>query len=513
MRRQDLEGLNREQLIAEAERLGVPRPRVLTQPELFDEIISRSTKNERERARARGWLGRARDLLAKVVEKGLHLPDAARAIRSTGEDRSWPAPPPPLPTVTLAEIYAAQGHLERAVHVLDEVLAREPDHAEAKQLRARFVEQSRARARTGKAAPAAPVEEAGESDATMDEAGQSAAPAESPMVDEKDATQGTLEVAAASSTAGEEGATSSEAEEQATIVAAPTISADGQATIVAAPTISADAATSAEVALVEVEPALSDSYDVDEVVAIAVDPRTIYLYWEVRATTLARAQARRPAGSLGVRVASVTASWDGPVVAIRDLRVDALHGDRFIRDVQPGSNVRVSVGWEADGEFEPFAVGIEVTAPHLAPMSEVAEDVARWTPIAGAKVVPWRMGAHAGAAPSPAGELRFGHQEPAGFAPSEGFAPGEGGAAPPGRSPPSMFERAAGVRSARAGEHPAQVISWNEQGWVSQRSEIVREGAWFQPGGASELGRGGPLYWLGGASELGRGGASELARG
>lgn len=95
MRRQNLEGLNREQLIAEAERLGVPRPRVLTQPELYDEIISRSTKNERERARARGWLGRARDLLAKVVEKGLHLPDAARAIRSTGEDRSWPAPPPP----------------------------------------------------------------------------------------------------------------------------------------------------------------------------------------------------------------------------------------------------------------------------------------------------------------------------------------------------------------------------------------------------------------------------------
>lgn len=121
------------------------------------------------------------------------------------------------------------------MHVLDEVLAREPDHAEAKQLRARFVEQSRARARTGKAAPAAPVEEAGESDATMDEAGQSAAPAESPMVDEKDATQGTLEVAAASSTAGEEGTeTWSEAEEQATIVAAPTISAEEQATIVAA---------------------------------------------------------------------------------------------------------------------------------------------------------------------------------------------------------------------------------------------------------------------------------------
>ena len=73
--------MTREQLIAQAERLGIPRPRVLTQPELVDEIIGRTTKGERERAKARGWLGRARDLLATVVEKGLHLPEAARALR------------------------------------------------------------------------------------------------------------------------------------------------------------------------------------------------------------------------------------------------------------------------------------------------------------------------------------------------------------------------------------------------------------------------------------------------
>ena len=44
MDRQELERLTREQLIAQAERLGIPRPRVLTQPELIDEIIGRTAK-------------------------------------------------------------------------------------------------------------------------------------------------------------------------------------------------------------------------------------------------------------------------------------------------------------------------------------------------------------------------------------------------------------------------------------------------------------------------------------
>ncbi|HVY44271.1 MAG TPA: hypothetical protein VHB21_00270, partial [Minicystis sp.] len=122
MERTEIERLSREELITLAEQKGVARPRVLTQTELVDEIVSRSAKNAKERAKARGWLGRARDLLARVVEKGLHLPEAARALRSSADDRAWPPAPPPLPTVTLAEIYAAQGHLERAIQTLDEVL-------------------------------------------------------------------------------------------------------------------------------------------------------------------------------------------------------------------------------------------------------------------------------------------------------------------------------------------------------------------------------------------------------
>jgi hypothetical protein len=83
--------------------------------------------------RARGFFGRARDLLARIVEQGLHLPDAADRIRAraAGDMRIGPDA---LPTVTLAEIYAAQGHHLRAIETLKSVLEREPDHEAAREL-------------------------------------------------------------------------------------------------------------------------------------------------------------------------------------------------------------------------------------------------------------------------------------------------------------------------------------------------------------------------------------------
>src|SRR4051794_13992730 len=118
----ELEGLSRDQLIEQADRLGVSRASVLTRAELMDEIVRRSVRDPVERGRARGLLGVARDLLARVVERGLHLPDAAAVIRGPAQARpTWPRPKAPLATLTLAEIYAAQGHKARAIAVLDEV--------------------------------------------------------------------------------------------------------------------------------------------------------------------------------------------------------------------------------------------------------------------------------------------------------------------------------------------------------------------------------------------------------
>ncbi len=141
MNRDALERLDRDALVGRAEEAGVERARVLTRPELVDEILLRSTAvDDATRRRARGLFGRARDLIARVVERGLNLPDAAERIRALGL-----APPPlqqtapaALPTVTLAQIYIAQGHRAKAIDTLQKVLAREADHAVAAGLLAKL---------------------------------------------------------------------------------------------------------------------------------------------------------------------------------------------------------------------------------------------------------------------------------------------------------------------------------------------------------------------------------------
>jgi hypothetical protein len=625
MERQDLERLTREQLITQAERLGIPRPRVLTQPELVDEIIGRTTKNDRERAKARGWLGRARDLLASVVERGLHLPEAARALRKGGDDKGWPAPPPPLPTVTLAEIYAAQGHLERALAVLDEVLVREPDHREARLMRERFAEQAqRSRSRSGRDREPLSAPSTQSSQAAPEPEKKEAAPVQkveppaaavppvqvAPVVEEAPpsleaipvttkapssppAVQATRIVIEAPRTASpvrfaEKAVPAVEAEgpptaASATIEAkpvaveapavppavieaklaaavaaaepapAPTIEAETEAArsdLEAAVTDRAPAPLAAPEAaspvaaralpLVE-EPWLPDRYEVDEIVAIAVDPRTLYLYWEVRPVTLAHARAGQPDGWLCVRVASVTATWEGPAVDTRDLRVDALYGDRFVRDVQPGSNVRVSVGWRSAAGFDPFAVGSEVTAPRAVPVETVSHEVARWeaVPVVAAFQNPRADGD--GAVRAGGGGRAPGGARDAGRRPFEPAVTGAGNA---------FAARASAVSRGLGGPVDTGVALWGSPAVdeVPAHEEIVDEAplmedlpGWFEPGGSSELGRGGPQRrsrpvrgrrlipgvpgWpgvmgaaergapvLGGGSELYPGGASELGR-
>jgi hypothetical protein len=551
MLRQDLERMSREQLIAEAERLGIPRPRVLTLPELIDEIIGRTAKSERERAKARGWLGRARDLLSRVVERGLHLPEAARVLRREGEEKGWPAPPPPLPTVTLAEIYAAQGHLERAIAVLDEVIAREPDHREAKQMRERFVEQqhrSRARKAGEKDAPpsSAPTKSVKReepklrnSQTVRDGEGSSLAEAQplgAPEASSPTAVEKTSEQEGATpsvvATVGEQAgvdplvASQPDGDEEASEPpVAPTVGAEEGVEASVAPTVGeeegaepadeaavlGEAATERAPVLEEPaealeEPPLPDRYEVDEIVAIAVDPRTIYLYWEVRPTTLAHAQSERPEGFLCVRVVSVVATWEGPRLAARDLRVDALYGDRFLRDIQPGSNVRVSVGWKRGEEFFPFAVGAEVTAPRAVPVETVAQEVARFE--ADPVVAPFQ---HRG--PQPVFAPVFVDVREAMEAQVTRAVDVGGGAV--------MVERVERVIASRGHGAPVDtgVESFAEgprgAGEAQAEEEIV-ESAWFHRGGSSELSRGGPGRIVRRRPEreapIVFGGASELSR-
>jgi hypothetical protein len=133
-----LDQLSRDELITRARSLGARRPELMTRVELRDEIIRLGEVDPSVRRRTRGWLGVARDLVASVVDSGLNLPGAAAAIRGEGKpEHEWQGPPP-VATVTLAEIYVAQGHTDRALSVLAEVLANEPDHAAALALRDRL---------------------------------------------------------------------------------------------------------------------------------------------------------------------------------------------------------------------------------------------------------------------------------------------------------------------------------------------------------------------------------------
>jgi hypothetical protein len=133
-----LDQLSREDLIARARALGARRPEVMTRVELRDEILRLGEADPTVRRRTRGWLGVARDLVASVMDSGLNLPGAAAAIRGEPKpEHEWQGPSP-VATLTLAEIYVAQGHTDRALAVLAEVLSNEPDHAAALALRERL---------------------------------------------------------------------------------------------------------------------------------------------------------------------------------------------------------------------------------------------------------------------------------------------------------------------------------------------------------------------------------------
>ena len=308
--RSDLESLDRDTLIAQAEAAGVTRARVLTRPELVDEILIRQNHDPETTRRMRGLLGRARDLLARLVERGLNLPDAAERLRG--------APPPPpkrvgpaVPTVTLAEIYATQGHTNKAVETLSRVLEREPEHAAAKALLSKLTSPAYAQP-----APAMPAEP-----------------------EDKDDRVG-YEIVA-------EGETVAPGEPSRMLDADP----------------------------------LPPKYDVDECVAIAVDPATLYVYWEVRDDTIASMKKRHAEGALTLRVLVIVPTWDGPRTYTRDIDVRAQLGDWFVRELPKDAIVRAAIGWLApDGAFLSAAHSFTAQPAPRDRAAAFAERLARWTP-------------------------------------------------------------------------------------------------------------------------------------
>ncbi len=130
----------RHELIATALELGIERPETLTQQQLVERIQRASENPGRPDpgSEGSGWLSVARHLVARVVEQGLNMPEAAKLIggsKSSAQQRA------PLPTVTLAQIYISQGHLGRARSTLRAVLDREPENPKARALLERLKRQ------------------------------------------------------------------------------------------------------------------------------------------------------------------------------------------------------------------------------------------------------------------------------------------------------------------------------------------------------------------------------------
>lgn len=374
MNRSELEQLDRDTLIVRAEEAGVSRARILTRPELVDELLLRSAADLATKQRARGLFGRARDLLARVVERGLHLPDAADRIRSLGGVPivNRPSAPAALPTLTLAEIYAAQGHRARAIETLERVLAREPDHTPARALLGQLAdanylsipprlppepEDAMARAQDaifGDDTALEPIE------SSLPPEGVAGGPIEN---DGREPSAARAEVVSQDSSQPVSGGVVSQ----------------GSSTAATTPITVTQAPAAEPLGMLDDAP-LPPRYDVDECVAMPVDPTTLYVYWEIRDVTLEYLRRAHPSAVIALRFVLVLPTWQGPRPIVRDHDVLLSIGDFFARDLPGGCIVRVAIGLRDETAFEPIAHCPGLEMPRGAPWPLVADTVLQWSP-------------------------------------------------------------------------------------------------------------------------------------
>jgi len=359
----DLERMSREQLILKARVLGVERAELMTRVELRDEIVRRSEPDLVQQRRARGFLGVARDLVASVVEAGLNLPDAAAIIRGEGSrEGDWKGPPP-VATVTLAEIYAAQGHLDRALRMLDEVLAKEPDHDPARALRDRLaagthvpVAPPRRRQRIsfadpdpiadpGVEQPAAPepVVEAPAPEPVVE------APAPEPLVAAAEPTPEPAVEAPAPAEPTPEPVLEVPAPEPLVAAAEPTPEPAVEAPA-PEPLVAAEPAPEA----VTSEPAIEPC-----VLTLAVSGQR-HVYWEVPKRTWDAVRSRAPGGRAVLRVVSFRTRAGKVERKAHDFRPDAEVGSATLPGLRADAVVRAALGWEVEGRFQAFVIASDL---------------------------------------------------------------------------------------------------------------------------------------------------------
>ncbi|HET7538884.1 MAG TPA: tetratricopeptide repeat protein [Polyangiaceae bacterium] len=375
----DLERLSREQLILKARVLGVERPELMTRVEMRDEIVRRSEPDLAQQKRARGFLGVARDLVASVVEAGLNLPDAAALIRGDNNRENHWKGPPPVATVTLAEIYAAQGHLERALRMLDEVLAKEPDHDPARALRTRLatatdlpVAPPRRRQKISFAEPAVSANapdleqtDNGETQPQVESASAaSAAPEPEPAVATSIAFD--FEPAAVTETAPTlepESLTANAFESEAPPVAALAVEPTPADVIVNEPAPASSPLAAEPAPAPEPEPTPAPEP------APAPAPLSLLtlalagqrqIYWELPPESLSALRAHSPGGRPLLRVIAFRTRAGSVERQASDISPDTEVGFAVLPNLRADAVVRAVLGWEAEGRFMPYLVASDV---------------------------------------------------------------------------------------------------------------------------------------------------------
>lgn len=385
-----LETATRSELIARAEALGVEKADVLTRPELLDEIIKRTIADPIERRLARGFLGVARDLVARVVERGLHLPDAAAIIRGLQHVTLNPGTPP-IATVMLAEIYAGQGHRARALAVLDEVLDKEPDHAAARRLRDRVLSLEDDQLATiappePEIAPYVPPVPAAPAAAESFPSDREEPNADDGVVSGVVAS-GVVEIPATPITA------EIDAMERDLPAPDPALAAFLESDEESAPETPRDVAPPmsafSEVATNDVS--FERPVEEDHLVLVSVDGSSALACWELGGWALDAARDGSPDGKLILRVVAVTPTWDGPVSEVRDVDLPDATGEFWIGELPPKAVLRAAIGWRTDAGFDPLAVALDLIAAKdedevsdqrlTIPAGDIASDERRTIPV------------------------------------------------------------------------------------------------------------------------------------
>jgi len=376
----DLERLSREQLILKARVLGVERAELMTRVEMRDEIVRRSEPDIAQQKRARGFLGVARDLVASVVEAGLNLPDAAALIRGDNNREAHWKGPPPVATVTLAEIYAAQGHLDRALRMLDEVLAKEPDHDPARALRTRLA--------TATDLPVAPARRrqkisfADNSNVIVPDLDRVEAAEPAPALEPEPLTTAPPQPPEPASVPEPAFEPVSAPEPEPVLVFEPAPEPEPVLVFEPAPVPAPEpelvAATTLEPAP-PVEPLAAtpanESLPVPVPVpapapAPALPPALLTLslfgqrqiYWELPPESLTALRAHSPGGRAVVRVISFRTRSGRVERSTRDLTPDSEVGFAVLPDLRADAVVRAVLGWEADGRFMPYVVASDLSS-------------------------------------------------------------------------------------------------------------------------------------------------------